>query len=258
MEKAYLITENTDLTKLKDQKEEIDRFYFWDAYCEHNLFYFLDNPSFVEAIVSLWKPLTLTTPLISNKNIDRLMSFIKNWGELPGFEVVVNDYWVFHYMKRDIKNIPVIWGNFLSWQNKDPYLKVFKDRDLHKRLSIDNDFYNDFFVENNISLLEIYNVFQWFESKQDYGLTLYYPYVVYSENRYCTTKLIYDQKKYVTIVEECDGCRGKQLPNLHMDLKMKEDSSKNFFRGNKQFYENKELSIQDSRIRRTIYNYDLI
>ena len=38
---------------------------------------------------------------------------------------------------------------------------------------------------------------------------------------------------------------------------MKTDSSKNFFRGNKQFYENTELNTDD-KIKRIIYNYDLL
>lgn len=257
MEKAYLITQNSDFKKLENSLGNYQRLYFWDAYCEYNLFYFLDNENFIKKILSYNLPLTFTTPIISNKNIDKLINFIEKYKNLAWFEVVVNDYWVFYYLKKNYPEIKLIWWNFLSGQSKDPFLKIFKDKETHKKLTIDNDFYRDFFEKNKISGVEIYNVFQWLELNNDYNLSIYYPYVVYSINRYCPTKLAFENKNYLTIVEDCSWCKGKNPPNFNLNLKMKEDFSANFFRWNKQFYENQNL-IEDKKINRIIYNYDLV
>ena len=257
MEKAYLITENTDLQKLENNLWNYNRLYFWDSYCEHNLFYFLDDSEFLEKVFSFKLPLTLTTPIISNKNIDKLFSFIEKYKNKTWFEVVVNDFWVFHYLNKNYPKLKLIWWNFLSWQSKDPFLKIFKDKETHKNLTIDNEFYLDFFKKNKISCVEVYNVFQWIKLNNNYNLSIYYPYVVYSINRYCPTKLISDNKNYLTIVEDCTWCKWKNPKDFNLNLKMKDEFSSNFFRWNKQIYENKNL-IENDKIKRIIYNYDLI
>lgn len=257
MEKAYLITENTDLKTLSQEKENYDRLYFWDAYCEHNLMYFLNDALFLENILKLNKPLTLTTPIISQKNLEKFIIFLDTFKSKYPLEIVVNDYWILNLLLKRKESIKIIWWNFLAGQNKDPYLKIFKDKQIHKKITIDNDFYKNYFLENGIELVELSNVFQWIEVDTTYNFSLYYPYVVYSINRYCPTKLVFDKKNYLTIVEDCDGCMWKIPPHFNMNLKMKTESSKNFFRGNKQLYENLEI-IKDEKIKRIIYNYDLL
>lgn len=257
MEKAYLITEKTDFEKFSASLVDIDRIYIGDAYCEHNLFYFLDSKDFLDTVFSFGKPVTLTTPIISDKNLTKLIPYIEKFAAMQGFELVINDHGVFHYAKKNFPDITMIWGNFLAWQGKDPFLKIFKDKDTHKRVSIDNDYYAKFFSANSVSLVELYNAFQWLELDREYNLALYYPYVVYSVNRYCPTKLVNDGKGYLTVVEDCDGCAGKRSPDLRMDLKMKTEYSENHFAGNKQFYRNDEL-MEDSRIKRIVYNHDLL
>lgn len=257
MEKAYLITENTNFELLKNSIADYDRLYFWDAYCEHNLISLIKNEWFIKNIVSFWLPLTLTTPITSEKNLSILKDFIESMKNFTWLEVVINDYWVLSILEKNFPNIKKIRWNFVCWQNKDPFLKIFKDKDIHKQITIDNWFYYDYIKRKDIDFIEIYNVFQGFQIKNPYNISLYYPYTVYSINRYCPTKLVYDKKNYLTVVEECDGCLWKIPPNFNMDLKMKTDSSKNFFRGNKQFYENTELNTDD-KIKRIIYNYDLL
>lgn len=257
MEKAYLVTENTDFEKFKNSIDKYDRIYFWDAYCEHNLMFFINDENFINKLFSFKKPLTLTTPIISEKNIGNLKSFIEKAKEEKWFEVVVNDYWVFNIIKKLFPSIKIIRWNFLSWQSKDPFLKVFKDKETHTKISIDNDFYSDYLNKNFINMIEMYNTFQWFDIEKDFEISIYFPYVVYSINRYCPTKLIHDNKNYLTVVEDCDWCKWKIPKNFNMELKMKQDSSKNFFRWNKQFYENEKL-IEHKNIKRIIYNYDLL
>lgn len=257
MEKAYLVTENTNFKSLVNSINNYDRIYFWDAYCEHNLMFFVNNDNFIKDLLLLKKPLTLTTPIISEKNINKLKDFIEKIKKNEWFEIVVNDYWVFNILRKYFPEVKIIRWNFLSWQSKDPFLKVFKDKETHKKISVDNNFYSDYLEKNKIDMIEMYNTFQWFHIEKNFNISIYFPYVVYSINRYCPTKLIYDNKNYLTIVEDCDWCKWKIPKDFNMDLKMKQDISKNFFRGNKQFYENEKL-VENKNIKRIIYNYDLL
>jgi len=255
MEKAYLITQNTDLEK---DFSEYDRLYIWDQYCEHNMFYFFNDKKFLEKIKKLNKKITITTPIISENWImiffDFLNYFLKNIDNK--IEVVINDLWVFYKLKKDYPLIKIIWWNFLSWQNKDPYLKVFKDKKEHKNLTIDSIFYKDLFSKEKIWSIELYNVFQWINIDKNFNINLYYPYVVYSINRYCSNALINQNIDYLKIIEKCKWCKNIEK-NLEMELKIWEEDITQYYRWNKQFYKNEKLSKNKNMVR-IIYNYDLI
>jgi len=258
MKKAYLITQNTNLDR---NFNEYERLYIWDQYCEHNMFYFFDDKNFINKILKLNKKITINTPIISenwiNKFFNFLDDFIKKFKDIKSLEIIVNEQWIFHKLKNNYKDIQIVWGNFLSGQNKDPYLKIFKDKEKHKYLSIDSDYYNNLFNSQDIKRIELYNTFQWFDIKQNFEVNMYYPYVVYSINRYCITALIDQKIDYMVVVEKCKWCKSIEKDDLDMELKIWEKMEKQYFRWNKQFYINKELP-KENNIKRIIYNYDLI
>jgi hypothetical protein len=64
IEKALLITENTDLSR---SLKGVDRLYFGDQYCEHNHLALFSNTPYLDFIRSSGLPLTLTTPPVSEK-----------------------------------------------------------------------------------------------------------------------------------------------------------------------------------------------
>ncbi|USN59013.1 MAG: hypothetical protein H6767_02805 [Candidatus Peribacteria bacterium] len=78
-------------------------------------------------------------------------------------EVVINDYGVLHMVHEQFPTLQIIWGNFLSGQNKDPYLKDFVDKSEHRHLSIDSAYYSNLFKEYGVQNIELYNVFQGME-----------------------------------------------------------------------------------------------
>lgn len=257
MEKAYLITQNTNLD---NDFNDYQRFYIWDQYCEHNMFYFFDDKNFIKQIIKSWKKITITTPIISEPWLIKFNTFLKNFiilNDNKKIEIIINDYWLLNLINRDFPQIEIIWWNFLSWQNKDPYLKVFKDKEEHKKLSIDSSYYKKLFENKNIKTIELYNVFQWIDVQNNFNINIYYPYVVYSINRYCVNALINQNKKYLEIVENCNGCKGLENKDLSMSLKIDNENVNQYFRWNKQFYKNNIL-IDNKKIKRVIYNYDLL
>ena len=220
MEKSYLVTENTNL---ENDFSEFDRLYIWDQYCEHNMFYFFDNQKFIEKILKLNKKITITTPIISEKWIKKFFIFLENILKtlnIEWLEIIVNEQWIFHKLTNKFPEIQIVWGNFLSWQNKDPYLKTFIDKKEHKLLSIDSNYYENLFKSKNIETIELYNTFQWISINKSFKVNLYYPYVVYSINRYCITALIDQSIDYMTVVENCNWCKGIEKEDLDMELKI--------------------------------------
>lgn len=258
MEKAYLITHNTDLSK---DFKEYERLYIWDQFCEHNMFYFFDDENFINKILKLNKKITITSPIISEKWIKKffifLDKFLKKINKENELEIVVNEHWIFHKLKKDYSEIKIIWWNFLSGQNKDPYLKNFIDKNEHKKLSIDSDYYKNLFKKTQIDRIELYNCFQWIDIKNNFEINLYFPFIVYSINRYCVNALINQNKDYLTIVEECVWCKDIENKDLDMSLKIWEDNIEQYFRWNKQFYKN-DIQIENKNIKRIIYNFDLL
>jgi len=258
MEKAYLITENSDLSQ---DFSEYDRLYIWDASCEHNLLSFLKNTKFIRLIFSLKKNITIVTSSISNKNIDLVQDLIlkiykiNNLCNLSKLEIVINDFWLFYWLSKLDLDVDFIWGNYMILQQKDPYF-VNMTHLGHDTLTIDSQIYSKYFSTNKVKYVEIYNVFQWVKNTYDFDLTLYYPYVVYSITRYCPTALIYKNMKQLTIVEDCDWCRGKTSV-LNMDLTLDWKTVSNYYLWNKQFYKNDKM-ITNDRVRRVVYNYDIL
>jgi len=54
--------------------------------------YFLNNKDFIDKLSKLDKPLTITTPIISENNLQKLKSFLKSFDFKNDFEIVINDY----------------------------------------------------------------------------------------------------------------------------------------------------------------------
>ncbi len=253
MEKAYLITEKTDLNK---DFSEYSRLYIWDAFCEYNFLYFFKSSDFLKKIFSLKKNLTIVTPLISNKNIDNIFNIITKLNKFKKLEVVVNDNWLLYKIYKNNIDIDIIWWNFLITQEKDPYYLSF-DVLGSDRLTIDSEIYTKYFLDKNIWMIELYNVFQWIVIDNNFNSTLYYPYVIYWVTRYCPMALIAKGMDCLTIVDNCDWCKWKTEKYLKMDLVINNRIVENFYSWNKQFYKNEKLNNHSS-IKRIVYNYDVI
>lgn len=253
MEKAYLITEKTDINK---DFSGYDRLYIWDSFCEYNFLYFFRNSSFLKSVLLKKKKLTIVTPLISNKNIDIIYRIILKLSLIKKIEVVVNDNWLLYKIYKNKLDIDIIWWNFLITQEKDPYCESL-NIEWSDKLTIDSEIYTKYFSDKNISMIELYNVTQWININNNFVSSLYYPYVVYWVTRYCPMALISKNLKHLTIVEDCDWCKWKTDNYLEMDLDMWDKVIKNFYSWNKQFYLNNKLN-EHSSIKRIVYNYDLI
>jgi hypothetical protein len=103
----------------------------------------------------------------------------------------------------------------------------------------------------------MYNVFQWIDIEESFDVNIYFPYVIYSINRYCVTSLIDKKINYLTVVEDCKWCKSIKNDSLNMNLKIWDSNVENYFRWNKQFYVNDNLNKND-KIKRIIFNNDLI
>ncbi|EKE28511.1 MAG: hypothetical protein ACD_3C00051G0014 [uncultured bacterium (gcode 4)] len=261
MEKAYYITYLTDLSK---DFSPFDGFYIGDAYCDKNFLKELEDDRIMDFLKSSWKKVTLSTPLASEMLFSEIISKVEYFIDIFDSEIIVNDYWILEYLKQ--KNYPkLIWGTMMSWQDKDPSLSFFDNKDIHSRLSIDNDYYNKFFSLNSIDSIEIFNVFQWIEisNLRNININLNYPNVVFSATRYCPAKILKDKWNIAYIPESCEWCKKIAWCTWKLDLDRFDKNSdhtkriNNYYIGNRQIYENAKLP-ENIKISRLIYNYDLL
>lgn len=258
MEKAYLVTQNTNIEKII-KSWNIDILYFWEWECEFNFLSFLRNKELIDVLFQSDINLTLLSPHLSNISLKVFNKFIQTYFQEISEKVqefIVNDFWVLSILHEFFWGTKkIIFGNYLFNQQKDPLL-LFSDRPNKDILGIDYGMYNDFFRKYNIKNIEIYNPIHWLTiNNLNANTYVYYPYVIQNITRYCNRSLIFDKIDYSKIVDKCSWCKWKEDIKFEQDLLWK----KIYSIWNKTIYTNFSLSyMNDEKLKRIIYNYDII
>lgn len=153
----------------------------------------------------------------------------------------------------------VVFGNVLVGQSKDPMIREFSAKETHSRLGIDLPFYQNMFRKTGISKAEVFHTFQGWTTTNLQGIDfhLHFPYVPYSQTRYCRIALAAQGKDYLEVVTDCRGCHSYGAKRLTLDLSKRSELGpiENLYVGNRQMYRNEtEPKTPFSRI---VFNYDL-
>lgn len=216
MEKAYQLTEFSDLSK---DYGEYERFYVGDQHCEHNAIAILSNPALQDFVRKSEKHVTVLTPQVSELHFEKFTHLVRDYLEAASRpEVVVNDFG----MLRAFSGGPfeVVFGNVLVGQSKDPMIREFSARETHVRIGIDLPFYQNLFRKAGISKAEVFNTFQGWQTTnlKNIDFHLHFPYVPYSQTRYCRISLESQKKDYLEVVTDCRGCHSYGAKKLELDL----------------------------------------
>lgn len=266
MEKAYLVTCNTNIQRILENKK-ISRLYVWDAECDHNFLYFLRQDFYQKDIFEYLKKLTIVTPCIfTEKNLCIFLKYLKENKKIlqnEMIEFVVNDWGCFYLLKNMwFKNSIILWSH-MYYQKRDPYsYKLSKELeetvDLNSlwNISIDFEHIHTFLKSKDIASFEIYNHTLLNQILHlDQNIHLYYPKVVMSITKSCYNYSIYNWEKALSTVESCSGCYNKKgsfvFNNFWIEGK---------YSWNKYSYDNFKLDLLNNstlNLRRIIYNYDL-
>ena len=202
MEFALEIKENIKNIDIK----QVDRIYFGDSFCQNLI------PE-KQILLETYKLIsdnnvkfTLNTPYVTDEVLKKVLVNIETLYKYDNnFEVVFNDWGIFHEIKKTFPNIKLILGRLLTKQRTDPNAlkiitnsqegsndivpkKVPKSLYKHFQGSIVNDkIFQEYLNENNIKRVELeYLVWDMkIKLPNDIKATVYYPYAHITTTRNC-------------------------------------------------------------------------
>ncbi|MEM2385323.1 MAG: hypothetical protein QXL74_08615 [Candidatus Bathyarchaeia archaeon] len=193
MEQAVYITRIEDLTRININS--YSRLYFGHEFCERLL------PSLEKLEEALKFALknnfhfTFLTPYVTNEGIKKvniLLDFLAR--EAPQSEVVFNDYGVFRLLRNNYSVLKPVMGRLLNRMKRDPrIINIYQllpesARRYFKGFSLDVPAFRDFLLKNDVTRVELDNVFQGIDlniSFLGFSASLYIPYAYITTTRAC-------------------------------------------------------------------------
>lgn len=255
MDYAYY-THKTDfsVTVLK----ESSRVYFGSEFCEH----LLPSSSALKRIMGkcgkLGKSLTLVTPYLTEKGVERTLKLIEILSEEAvslDAEVILNDFGMIYALRSEYSVHKGV-GRLLSRQERCPRLLLKKDE--ARRNDADKSAYSPEYLdliqrEYGIRRIEFDNMTQGIPvglSESGMEISVYIPFVflTLTTPRFC----LYADGRW-------EGrCRKKCLERPYVNMISPRMPHPIILRGNAQFYINRELeaSIEEKGVDRIIYEQE--
>lgn len=270
MEKAIQVISLSQLDNVN--LDDYDLVYFWVDTCAFKYRFDYENidRNYLEKYKKKLsgKKIVFVSSLIPKFVEDNFFSFLSLLIDvfLPEIEITINDWWVFNYLKNNgyLWKLKInIWPNFY-YHVKDPYASCIEPEKF-KKISIDKQFYNDYYKKLWFSWLEFFYPLHWIEFEfLDFDKYLYFPYVQYSFTRACPWSLLKAGEKVSKLILDCSGCdKNYYKQQVRQNLKWKNLLTESIYLPNWQYYdisnyiklETIKKNIKPTRI---IYNYLLI
>lgn len=193
MEQAAYITKVESLSQLKPRL--YSRIYFGQEFCERLLPSLEDLMEAVNFAVKNCLGFTFVTPYVTEKGLRELSNLLKFVArELPGSEVVFNDYGVLRVLRRECPELKPVMGRLLNKMKRDPrilsiiHLLPEDARRYFRGSSLDNPAYRDFLLKNNVTRIELDNVLQGIDlnlASYGFSASIYIPYAYVTTTRLC-------------------------------------------------------------------------
>ncbi|MBS7640279.1 hypothetical protein KEJ12_01320 [Candidatus Bathyarchaeota archaeon] len=193
MERAAYITKIENILRIDTKFYQ--RIYFGQEFCER----LLPSPEDLKRAIDFAREnklqFTLITPYVTNRGLRELRYLLDLIAsETPQNEVVFNDYGVLRMLKRRYPELKPVMGRLLNKMKRDPRILFIASMlpidaiRYFRGLSIDNPIYRDFLIQNNITRIELDNVFQGFDinlSISGISASIYVPYAYVTTTRAC-------------------------------------------------------------------------
>lgn len=246
MEKVLFVTNKKDLINYYNNSYQ--RIYFGTEFCERRLVAIQEElPKVLKICKTENLKLSLVTPFVTEVGLNILAGLFR---ALPtDLEVIFNDWGVFSLLANTGRKCSL--GRLLVNTKREP--REPADNSLinyFKFSNLDHPNFKNFMIDNNISRVEIDNNKAGYSFKlpEQIKTSLYYPYVYITVSKKCITSVSKNKEPlHPLLIENCQNeCREHIF-----SAKVTGFSGKLIWRGNAQFYENKELSINYDR-----YNID--
>ena len=215
-----------------------------------------------------WKKLVYETSLIPKFVEEFFFNFLEQVIEVfwENLEISINDWWVYYFLKKKnyLDKVDINIGPNFYYHVKDPYASLI-ETEKFMQISIDKQFYNDFYKKLWFSWLEFFYPLHWVEFKTiTFPKYLFYPYVQYSFTRACPWSLSKAWEKVSKLILDCAGCdRNYYTQQVKQNLKWKDLLVESIYIPNGQYYDiSKYKKLEDIKekikLDRIIYNDLLI
>ncbi len=190
MDRAILINTLEGLPYLKDDHA---RLYFGVEFCERLIPSSNDVLEAFEKALSTGKKVTLVTPYVFEKGLDKLEKLLDDIeAHHTGIEVIFNDWGVLELLKDRFK--PVL-GRLLNRQARGPrileHMKLLNPEDeLHYKKSVaDHGFFSQFISGQGVVRVELDNLLHGIDHQSPLPASLYVPFGYVTTTRFCLAVL---------------------------------------------------------------------
>ncbi len=254
----------TDLDRLRAWTEPCERVYFGHEFCQRLLPSKKEVAGAVRHVSDQGRAFTLLTPYVSNAGLALVRDLVAEVLSLPDvrqFEVVVNDWGVLHWMRREHPGVPMALGRLLTKQKRGPQILRVADRlpsqavDHFRRSNVDAPHLSARLREWGVHRVELDNLLQGIRRDQGLPASLYHPFVYVTTTRLCLMAESTRPHKNIRSMGPCAlECRRFEATLTHPDMPVPL-----LLKGNTQFVRNGTLpgNLQDLGITRLVHQPDL-
>jgi len=261
MEKAVYFTR---IDELLGSQESCDRLYFGHEFCQRRLPSREDLCSAVAHARERALDFTFVTPFVTNAGLVLLRELIDELtGRAPdaGLEIVVNDWGVLHFLRREHPGVTIGLGRLLTKQKRGPRLLRIADRipaaavDHFRRSNVDVPHTALFLKKMCVARVELDNLLQGI--RRDNGLTasLYHPYGYITTTRLC---LMMQGERAGKNLRSLGTCHRECL-KYTVNLTHQDQPVDILLKGNTQFFRNDALprNLQALNVSRLVHTPSL-
>jgi hypothetical protein len=248
------------LDALLGWREATDRVYFGHEFCQRLLPAGEELMRAAKHVSSEGHGFTFVTPFVSNAGLRRVQDLV---GQLvssacaEGLEIVVNDWGVLHWLRREHPSVSPVLGRLLSKQKRGPQILHLTETlppaatDHFCRANVDTTPVSEFLRGAGVQRVELDNLLQGIRRDGGLSASLYYPYGYVTTTRLCVfmggDRPDKDPRSIGTCSRECFRY-DVSLRHDHMPVPL-------LLRGNTQFFHNDTLpdNLQELNITRLVH-----
>ena len=257
VEKAVYYTRPEDVL---DSGETCDRIYFGHEFCQR----LLPSPEDLCRAASHAEDrglgFTFVTPFVTNaglKRVGELTCAVLDRMQDRGMEVVVNDWGVLHFLRREHPDVTLVLGRLLTKQKRGPRLLRIAGRmpeaavDHFRRSNADVPHVTEFLKRMSVGRVELDNLLQGIRRNDGLPASLYHPYGYISTTRLCLMMRGDRPGKNLRSLGVC----GRECRHYDVTLRHRDMPADILLKGNTQFFRNDEFpdDLDSLNINRLVY-----
>ncbi len=241
LERATLFS---SVKALESCNEPFDRAYFGNEFCQRRLPSASELQKATRRVIDDGRGFTLVTPYVTNAGMDLVKARVAELLDMGvPFELVVNDWGVLGWMRREHVGVPLLLGRLLSKQKRGPRILSVGSklpgyaRDHVRRSGVDTPRMVEFLRSRGVERVEFDNLLQGIARNGGLQASLYYPYGYITTTRLCLLMEGDQPGKNLRSIGRCH----RECLNYDVTLRHEDMPVPLHLKGNTQFFRNDTL-----------------